>query len=151
MSLPVEGVQLPARLLQQARDIQLPGNIAGIFWHALTGREHKELVEFQYRGRAQEQISCGSASPVVPYLVEFQYKGGLQMERKFERDRQAAWDKRKMRTITTKMRRETAEDLTEMCRLTRQTPYRLLKELLQRWMMEQREQWFDQYRAEKRP
>lgn len=55
----------------------------------------------------------------------------------YERERQADWDAREMRTATTKVRREVYEEFRRMCQERRRTPYSVLQELLLAWMREE--------------
>ena len=48
----------------------------------------------------------------------------------YNRDRQARWDAKEMRTATTKVRREVYEEFDRMCRNRSRTPYNVLQELL---------------------
>ena len=48
----------------------------------------------------------------------------------FERDRQARWDAREMRTATTKVRREVYEKFRALCQEQGETPYSVLQGFL---------------------
>ena len=50
--------------------------------------------------------------------------------KKFPRDRQAAWDARNLRTVSTHLTREQAAALRRTCRRRGTTQYRLLQEML---------------------
>lgn len=52
----------------------------------------------------------------------------------YERERQARWDEREMRTATTKVRREVYADFQKRCQEQGRTPYAVLQELLIAWM-----------------
>ena len=58
---------------------------------------------------------------------------------KFQRIRQAAWDKRKLRTIGTKLTLKQATALREACDAAGMTPYRLTQKLLQEWLQERQQ------------
>lgn len=58
---------------------------------------------------------------------------------KFPRIRQAAWDKRKLRTIGTKLTMKQATALREACDAAGMTPYRLTQKLLLEWLQERQQ------------
>ena len=58
---------------------------------------------------------------------------------KFQRIRQAAWDKRKMRTIGTKLTLKQAAALREACDAAGMTPYKLTQKLLLEWLQERQQ------------
>lgn len=58
---------------------------------------------------------------------------------KFPRIRQAAWDKRKLRTIGTKLTLKQAAALREACDAAGMTPYRLTQKLLLEWLQERQQ------------
>lgn len=58
---------------------------------------------------------------------------------KFPRIRQAAWDKRKLRTIGTKLTIKQATALREACDAAGMTPYRLTQKLLLEWLQERQQ------------
>lgn len=58
---------------------------------------------------------------------------------KFPRIRQAAWDKRKLRTIGTKLTLKQATALHEACDAAGMTPYRLTQKLLLEWLQERQQ------------
>ncbi len=58
---------------------------------------------------------------------------------KFQRIRQAAWDKRKLRTIGTKLTLKQATALREACDAAGMTPYRLTQKLLLEWLQERQQ------------
>lgn len=58
---------------------------------------------------------------------------------KFPRIRQAAWDKRKLRTIGTKLTLKQATALREACDAAGMTPYRLTQKLLLEWLQERQQ------------
>lgn len=58
---------------------------------------------------------------------------------KFQRIRQAAWDKRKLRTISTKLTLKQATALREACDAAGMTPYRLTQKLLLEWLQERQQ------------
>lgn len=58
---------------------------------------------------------------------------------KFPRIRQAAWDKRKLRTIGTKLTLKQATALREVCDAAGMTPYRLTQKLLLEWLQERQQ------------
>lgn len=58
---------------------------------------------------------------------------------KFPRIRQAAWDKRKLRTIGTKLTLKQATALREACDAAGVTPYRLTQKLLLEWLQERQQ------------
>ena len=62
------------------------------------------------------------------------------MKEKFRRPWQAAWDKRKLRTIGTKLTLKQATALREACDAAGMTPYRLTQKLLLEWLQGQRQQ-----------
>lgn len=58
---------------------------------------------------------------------------------KFPRIRQAAWDKRKLRTIGTKLTLKQATALREACDAAGMTPYKLTQKLLLEWLQERQQ------------
>ena len=58
---------------------------------------------------------------------------------KFPRIRQAAWDKRKLRTIGTKLTLKQATALREACDAAGMTPYKLTQKLLLKWLQERQQ------------
>lgn len=58
---------------------------------------------------------------------------------KFQRIRQAAWDKRKLRTIGTKLTLKQATALREACDAAGMTPYKLTQKLLLEWLQERQQ------------
>lgn len=58
---------------------------------------------------------------------------------KFPRIRQVAWDKRKLRTIGTKLTLKQATALREACDAAGMTPYRLMQKLLLEWLQERQQ------------
>ena len=58
---------------------------------------------------------------------------------KFPRIRQAAWDKRKLRTIGTKLTIKQATALREACDAAGMTPYRLTQKPLLEWLQERQQ------------
>ena len=58
---------------------------------------------------------------------------------KFQRIRQAAWDKRKLRTIGTKLTLKQAAALREACDAAGMTPYKLTQKLLLEWLQERQQ------------
>lgn len=58
---------------------------------------------------------------------------------KFPRIRQAAWDKRKLRTVGTKLTLKQATALREACDAAGMTPYRLTQKLLLEWLQERQQ------------
>ena len=63
----------------------------------------------------------------------FQYKKEVNVE-KYQRNRQAAWDKRHLKTISTKMTKGEYERFLDKCYLARIKPYTLVKQLVRDWM-----------------
>lgn len=61
------------------------------------------------------------------------------MKEKFKRPWQAAWDKRKLRTIGTKLTLKQATALREACDAAGMTPYRLTQKLLLEWLQERQQ------------
>ncbi len=61
------------------------------------------------------------------------------MKEKFKRPWQAAWDKRKLRTIGTKLTIKQATALREACDAAGMTPYRLTQKLLLEWLQERQQ------------
>lgn len=61
------------------------------------------------------------------------------MKEKFKRPWQAAWDKRKLRTIGTKLTLKQATALREACDAAGMTPYKLTQKLLQEWLQERQQ------------
>lgn len=61
------------------------------------------------------------------------------MKEKFKRPWQAAWDKRKLRTIGTKLTIKQATALREACDAAGITPYRLSQKLLLEWLQERQQ------------
>lgn len=58
---------------------------------------------------------------------------------KFPRIRQAAWDKRKLRTVGTKLTLKQATALREACDAAGMTPYKLTQKLLLEWLQERQQ------------
>ena len=58
---------------------------------------------------------------------------------KFPRIRQAAWDKRKLRTIGTKLTLKQDTALREACDAAGMTPYKLTQKLLLEWLQERQQ------------
>lgn len=61
------------------------------------------------------------------------------MKEKFKRPWQAAWDKRKLRTIGTKLTLKQATSLREACDAAGMTPYKLTQKLLLEWLQERQQ------------
>ena len=61
------------------------------------------------------------------------------MKEKYKRPWQAAWDKRKLRTIGTKLTLKQATALREACDAAGMTPYRLTQKLLLEWLQERQQ------------
>lgn len=61
------------------------------------------------------------------------------MKEKFKRPWQAAWDKRKLRTIGTKLTLKQATALREACDAAGMTPYKLTQKLLLEWLQERQQ------------
>lgn len=61
-------------------------------------------------------------------------------EKRYERERQAAWDRRNLRTVSTHLKVQEAEELQEYCRRMGISQYYLIRRLLQEAMEGDRQQ-----------
>ena len=78
----------------------------------------------------QEILQDSLGSP-VPYPVRHRQESwNVGAGSGYERPRQAAWDEREMRTVTTKLRREVYEKFRAICEEHETTPYSVLKDFL---------------------
>lgn len=72
---------------------------------------------------------------VLQYIYKKLVRGGGNVEEKrMERARQAAWDKRKLRTVSTHLTVAEYELLQQVCERKGKTPYHVLREYLQHYI-----------------
>ena len=69
-------------------------------------------------------------SPVLSSVRTGQRAWNIGAGSGYERDRQASWDAREMRTATTKVRREMYEEFRRICEERKTTPYAVLQDFL---------------------
>ena len=70
----------------------------------------------------------------VPQYVSRGKGGGFMWKERYERGRQAAWDRRNLRTVSTHLTVAEAQELKEFCRRRGISQYHLIRRLLREAM-----------------
>ena len=124
----IEILVIPVHHILEERNIAVWYAAAAAGFYQTVQGITRILVEHTFHNKNLVTTSCSTHHIMVQCVGDSSTKGGASM--KYKRTRQAKWDRRQLRTLTTKVRQADRDAFVDACYKTGKSPYATLRQFV---------------------